>query len=223
MKVLRISRLQLILLGMLFLSGHGFAAPTTVAITDVAYSGSGCPAQSARTIVSLDGEALTLIFDQYFAVQDQAASPQERRRKCQLEVELSYSGSWQYTITSVDYRGFASLAAGTWGQQFSRYKFKGGQPLKPARMRLEGPYLGSYFRRDERQLTTNAVWSTCAAQSHLSIETAIFVGGIAGRQAYMSIDSLDSEIQEVEQSYHLEWRPCRNPASPPGSGSTPFR
>lgn len=107
--------------------------PSQVHINGVTFGGTGCPQGTVGTAISADRSTLTLIFDQYVASIGPNVAITENRKNCQLNIDLLYPPGFQYSVFSVDYRGYAALTANVTGTLKSTYYFSGST----AQVRLE--------------------------------------------------------------------------------------
>jgi len=101
--------------------------PKDITIQSVKYAGSGCPAGSVASTLSNDKTLLTLAFDTYVAQSGQGIKTAENRKNCNLILQLKYPSGYQYSLFTADYRGFASIGAGSTGTVKSTYFFSGDQ------------------------------------------------------------------------------------------------
>ena len=176
-----------------------------VKIGNVSYSGSGCPQGSIGSNISDDGEAFTLIFDDYTVEKIGNAA---ERRTCSISIDLGHPAGWRYALVAAHVRGYATLDAGLHGQQTIRVK--GAGEMINAKLKLSGPYDDNFQQSKEapvRQLS----WSKCSKGSdRLRIDTAIMLTGGRG-DGVVTVDSLDGDVR---QKYSLAWQRC--------DGSAPY-
>jgi hypothetical protein len=99
--------------------------PGSIHIESIAYGGSGCPQGSATSVISEDKTNMTMIFQEYIANIGPGVPPTENRKNCQLNVHIRYPASFQYSILSADYRGYALIEKDTLGTLKSSYYFSG--------------------------------------------------------------------------------------------------
>jgi hypothetical protein len=113
----------------------GFATPTPAAepnpddiyISSFTYAGSGCPAGSVANATDDSMQVLTLLFDDYIASIGPGTAVADHRKNCQINLKIHYPNGWQYSLYSVDYRGYADLDQGVTGEQVATYYFSGQQ------------------------------------------------------------------------------------------------
>lgn len=180
--------------------GAAAAQPTEVRVQGVSHSGTGCPAGTVDTVVSAGSDSVILGFDAFVA---QTVPPVTLARKnCQIVIDLRFDPKWSFTIFRVDYRGFAGLEAGVFGQQRSTYFFQGVRPSGDAvaTTSIRGRFFDNFSRSDDVGLL---VWSPCEESTHpLVINTEVRV---QGNQGLMTVDSVTGKVVQV---YDLKWRKC---------------
>jgi hypothetical protein len=188
------------------LSSTAFAqSPDNVRIRGISYAGTGCPAGSVAENISPDFQALTLLFDSYVVEAGLNVPLSESRKNCQLLVDLDFPNGWQYSIFTVDYRGYLALDPGSIGQQTARYYFQGQPQTSTLTTTFRGPDQRDYQIRDTFGLTST-VWSPCGAQRALNINSSINVRANRGSRALMTNDSIDLQVHQV---YGIRWQRCR--------------
>lgn len=181
-------------------------APDNVYVRSIAYAGSGCPAGSVAENISPDLKAFTLLFDNYIAEVGPGIPAREKRKNCQINVDLAFPQGWSYTIFTVDYRGFMSLEARVTGLQKSSYYFQGSRATASLQSTFRGPTDEDYQVRDTLGLNA-LVWSPCGANRALNINTQIRVDNSRNRRGLglATLDSIDGQLQQI---YGIRWRRC---------------
>lgn len=99
--------------------------PNDVYIKSFAYAGTGCPAGSVANATDATKQVLTLLFDDYVAAIGPGTSIQDRRKNCQINLDIHYPGGFQFSLFSADYRGYQDLEKGVTGEQVANYYFSG--------------------------------------------------------------------------------------------------
>jgi len=170
------------------------------------YGGSGCPAGSARTVVSPDLKAFTIIFDNYIV--NAAGSNAMDRKNCQILVNLNFPQGWSYSIARMDYRGFYNISAGAFGSQQALYYFQGNLKQASLVTVFNGPASGDYTISDTLGVSA-LVWSPCGALSGVNINTSL-LAKVSSNNPYgyaqLTTDSADGSIQTT---YALQWQRCQ--------------
>lgn len=189
--------LKLLVMSVLFMATSAFAQSPQMEL--VTTSGDGCEGSSA--MLTPDGLAFYLTFSNF-----DAYSENDRSDRCTVSVSISGVPGQQFTISSVDYRGRARLDDKTWGMIQSRYKFKGGQLMKPSMMMIDGPYDALYSKVDESGSAPRN-WSRCGEPVVLEIETRIQVGGRG--TGLLALDDMVATGAATQQQFNLSMRSCK--------------
>ena len=181
--------------------------PDYVRVRSISYAGSGCPAGSVAENISLDKQAFTLLFDSYIAEVGPGVPVREKRKNCQLLVDLDFPQGWTYTVMDVDYRGYVSIERGVTAEQSSAYYFQGQGQSGTLETKIKGEKDDDYHLRDLVGLSA-LVWAPCGARRALNINTQIQVDNSANKRAagLMTVDSVDGQLTQI---FHLKWERCR--------------
>jgi hypothetical protein len=99
--------------------------PNDIWIKTFTYAGTGCPAGTVANATDASKQVLTLLFDSYVASIGPGTTVTDRRKNCQINLDIHYPGGFQFSLFSVDYRGYQDLATGVTGQQVANYYFSG--------------------------------------------------------------------------------------------------
>ena len=183
---------------------HAQGAPQ-VTLGDISYGGSGCPQFTVSKMMSPDGKAFTLLFDQFIAEVGPMAPITASRKACQITVPLQFPAGWTYAISSFDYRGFAELDPGVSGTQTATYYFMGESRQGQSRSMLYGPTNQDYHFHDDIAVAA-MVWEPCGRQLPLNIKADVrLMSYNRYASGMMTIDSIDGKIA---MTYGLTWRRC---------------
>jgi hypothetical protein len=182
-----------------------------IAITGFSYTGLGCTPGSVAQNLSPDGQALTLIFSQY-QVEGGLTGPTHQQvvqRGCELTLAVRVPAGWQFSISSVVFRGFAWLDQGTRGVHNATFRYA-ASPLDNflalGQATFTGPYDDAY--ESVNNIRYDALgWSPCTATDGqvLKIRSTIQVNG---RHGLIGVDSQDVAVAE---RYGLSYRRCTDP------------
>jgi hypothetical protein len=180
--------------------------PSMFKLRGMTHNGSGCPSGSIATYISPDVQVFTISFDAYSAQHGAGVSPSESRKGCDVEFDFQVPAGWQFSLSSVEYRGYANLDAGLKGTIMSQYRFAGGGAAqRPFRMQLDGPVSEDYVKRDVLE-ARGFGWSVCGARRGLSIRSDVRIFGNRNQSGLLTVDTIDGEFK---QTYRLNWRRCR--------------
>jgi hypothetical protein len=144
---------RLVVSATLFVALQSFADEPNaqeIFIRSIKYAGSGCPANSVSSSISGDGQAFTLIFSQYVAEASPVAAPPASRKICHVDLDLAVPSGWSFSISHVDYRGYAHLDEKVFGLHRSAYSFPGfSRRVATGLQFFRGPYDGDFTSRAE--------------------------------------------------------------------------
>jgi hypothetical protein len=179
-----------------------------IVIDVVTVNGSGCPAGTAAIAVAPDNTAFTVTYSSYMALVGVGSTATDWRKNCQLNIVVHVPQGFTYAISKVDYRGFASLVAGSSAIERANYYFQGQSQTAYASHTFTGPLGDDWQTTDEVQLAA-LVWAPCGALRNLNINTELRAmagtSDITKTTSFISMDSTDGAIDTV---YHFAWATC---------------
>ncbi|HEY0003063.1 MAG TPA: DUF4360 domain-containing protein [Actinoplanes sp.] len=172
-------------------------------ITVLNVTGSGCRPNTATAGLSLDRTALTIIYSAYIV--PAAGSTKTVSKNCRVNLKIDPVAGYAPTITSVDYRGFAELAAGSALQLAATYGFHGATHLESAAFQLAGPFSDGWQTTDAA--AGGLVTGKCTGSHVLDLDSTLSVTSKSAGAAtdYVAMDSTDGV---VPNTFHLKWQPC---------------
>ena len=181
-------------------------SPGNVRVRGLTYAGSGCPAGTVSTNISPDALAFTVMFDAYAAEVGPGVPYGQKRKNCQLGVDLDVPNGWTYSILTVDTRGYVSLEPGVRALQRSSYYFQGQGQTAGLNTVMIGPTDRNYQVRDLFPVNS-VVWAPCGASRALNLSTEVRVENTQNPYAHglATIDSLDGQFRLI---YGVQWRRC---------------
>ena len=171
-----------------------FASNNRVEILGASYGGSGCPAQSASVNVSPDGQELSILFDRFIAVGNNAS---QSRKSCNMSIPIRVPQGFQISLYDADYRGY--VAPNTRAALRAEYFFAGnGGPIFQRTFNGEA----NYNVRDQLATVAN-VWSACGDSVNMRVNASMSARG----QGMATVDSFDLAHRGLV--YHIKYRACR--------------
>jgi len=167
-------------------------------------NGSGCPpgtsvnGQISATKPGALPDTLILSFAPYRAEQGPGISLANRRKNCDITLNLNVPPGFSFTLVDAEYKGFANLPRGVTGVQRTSYSF----PFNPNSKAtfetvLNGPFRSNYQRTDDVLV---AGWSPCRETVPLNLATQVFISGDRTKSASISV--------KAPQRYGIQWRRC---------------
>ncbi|MET9700532.1 DUF4360 domain-containing protein [Streptomyces sp. NPDC006529] len=188
-------------------AGPAAVPPGRITVEVVGANGSGCPTGTADVAAAPDGTAFTVTYSDYLAQTGAGSSGTDFRKNCQLALRVHVPQGFTYAVARADYRGFASLQRGAYGQQRAGYYFQGASQTARTTHQFGGPYADNWQASDQTG-HADLVWAPCGEDRILNVNTELRVyAGTSGPQAlnFMSMDSTDGSVSTV---YHVEWKQC---------------
>ncbi|GAA3905323.1 DUF4360 domain-containing protein [Actinoplanes auranticolor] len=182
--------------------------PGAMTVKVVGANGSGCPPGSIAILPSEDNTAFTVIYSEYTAQVGPDIKAAERRKNCQIALDIRVPGGFTYTIAQVDYRGYAQLAPGSSGVQTAGYYFAGNSQTARSQHNLKGPKDGYWQKSDELGITS-LNYKPCGVEVNLNINTELRVnGGWSDVKKTTSMLTMDSTDWSTKTIFHLSWKKC---------------
>jgi len=183
--------------------------PTDRIVIDVVtVNGTGCPAGTATVAMSPDNTAFTVTYSAYTALVGVGSTTTDWRKNCQLNLIVHVPSGFTYAINKVDYRGFASLEAGSSAIQRANYYFQGQTQTAYISHPFTGP-LGDDWQTSDEVPVAALVWAPCGALRNLNINTELRVAAgtsnTATTTSFITMDSTDGAINTI---YHFQWANC---------------
>lgn len=218
--------------GAVLMSAPSFARD--LSLDDVRLKGTGCNGEGELVEaqdLNGDGEddAFTITFDEDFiASQGAGVEANQRRKFCDIRMDLDLPRGFQIGIFQATYLGSADLAPSVYGTQRSIYRFPFFGPQRAtASTTLAGPY-GAYtpdakdgfYQRTDRIPVSSIVWSPCGRdgpdpEAEISILAQVALAGrrnIASDMDLLTVDGevclVDDETCEFEEILHFRFRSC---------------
>ncbi|MEV7728409.1 DUF4360 domain-containing protein [Streptomyces sp. NPDC087917] len=183
------------------------APPDKIVIELATVNGSGCREGTAEVAVAPDNTAFTVTYSEYLAQVGAGAPPTGFRKNCQLNLRVHVPNGFTYAIVQADYRGFASLQPGAWGQERANYYFQGMSQTAQRTHQFNGPFNDNWQSTDRTEYA-DLVWAPCGEKRNFNINTELRVNaGTSGPTAtsFMAMDSTDASVSTL---YHLAWAVC---------------
>ncbi|MEU4619894.1 DUF4360 domain-containing protein [Actinoplanes sp. NPDC023801] len=204
------------LLGALAVAAPAYAAPDPAPKPDkmmvikvASANGSGCPKGTAAIQVSPDNTAFTITYSEYTASVGPKATPLDFRKNCQLLLDIQVPSGFTFAIASADYRGYASLRPGAYGEQSSIYYFQGHSQSTKSTHKFKGPMEDDWQRTDHVAITSTS-FLPCGEKRHLNINTALRVNrGTSDTKKHTNFVSMDSTDAAINTLYRVAWKSCK--------------
>jgi hypothetical protein len=204
------------LLGALAVAAPAHAAPELapkpdkmMVISVASANGSGCPKGSAAIQVSPDNTAFTVTYSEYTASVGPKATPLDFRKNCQLLLDIKVPSGFTFAIASADYRGYASLRDGAYGEQNASYYFQGHSKTTMSQHKFKGPLEDDWQRTDQVAIASTS-FLPCGEKRYLNINTDLRVNrGTSDTKKHTNFLSMDSTDAAINTLYRVAWKSCK--------------
>ncbi|GBG85149.1 hypothetical protein CBR_g39715 [Chara braunii] len=196
----------LLLLVLLQLAVPGLAqspASGTVTIANFKYGGTGCPPGSADGLISEDGQTLTVIYSKYTVFTP--GRLEDRRKLCQVAVNLIYPEGLTFTLGTVTFRGYAQFEEDVTGAVAAAYYFAEGTVR--AVHNMPPPVEGNFEFTDK---FVDLVFAPCGSTTvKLNINSeARVVPPPPPKNNNTGLITVDSTDLSFRQIFSLTWNAC---------------
>ncbi|MEU8775391.1 DUF4360 domain-containing protein [Streptomyces sp. NPDC048606] len=196
-------------------SGSGSGGPITappdkIVIELATVNGSGCREGTAEVAVAPDNTAFTVTYSEYLAQVGPGAPATAFRKNCQLNLRVHVPSGFTYAIVQADYRGFAFLQRGAWGQERANYYFQGMPQTSQRTHTFNGPLDDNWQATDKTEYA-DLVWAPCGEKRNFNINTELRVNAGTSPPTATSFMAMDSTDASVSTLYHLAWQTCPTP------------
>jgi len=178
-----------------------------IVIDVVTANGSGCKPETTKVVPAPDNTAFTVTYNDYI-VETGPSTPSLVRKNCQITLDVHVPQGFTYAISKVDYRGFASLAAGASAIERANYYFQGQSQTVYSSHTFNGPLGDDWQTTDEVQIAA-LVWAPCGALRNLNINTELrAMAGTSNTATTNSFIAMDSTDGAIDTTYHFAWATC---------------
>jgi hypothetical protein len=182
-----------------------------IGITEVVYSGSGCPQDSAQAVITDDKKTLSLLFSA-FDLEIVPGTGQQAKKDCRVEIELRTPNNIRATIVRVDYRGFNKLPQRSQSVLSQRYtildlKNSVQSSMITRRKIFQGPLekdfmVSSPIRRLQQ-------WSKCGEDFRINLDVGLSLSNPGRKDTALAVlDSMDGTAGKRKAQYALRWKRC---------------
>jgi len=171
----------------------------TFTIKSVSYGGTGCPQGSIKPVIN--GNRVKLE-GHFTASQKPGGSIIERRRNCQVGLDVTFNAPWTTAKIFTTYMGELNLDAATKGTLSQTYYISGQTTQGKADRSFDGPINTGYWMISNLAIPNAGPACQPESNESLQINTQAIVAGDASKNAtgLIYVDFKDSEI-----SMDVDW------------------
>jgi len=179
-----------------------------ISVLKFAWAGSGCPADRRFETTSftipgsgpVNGIQLGLLTNDFTSTIGPDTLPNEARRNCQFNIQLTSPPGWQVAITEGTFKGDVNLQAGANAFQKAIYYFSG----EADQVETEKSFTGPVNKKYELTHDVPEKWSPCGSNQLLNVNNAVRVERKEGAQGSISA----TQNGKYEVALGLVWRKC---------------
>jgi len=188
--------------------------PSEIYIQNLVFSGSGCPEETVHGILTEDGNSLTIRFLDFMARDVVSGDGLDRRKSCEVLVDLNVPDGFSFAVSQVRTYGFARLGGKSLAVQEVSLRFVGDASTEfvSFEKRLQGPREGEFVTSDLIP-DPSLQWSPCggSAPLNLSLITTLSANG-QGTEAVIGVSPQQGRYEHL---LDFLWKPCAShPATP---------
>ena len=192
-------------LGCLLASTGVSAMQPHVKLTNVNYSGNGCPKGSVSISMTPNKGAINSVFDDYFA--EFSGKPNQAVRRCKLFMQLYLPKNKRVKLRQVRFRGFVDLPLNAHARIERNYRFN------DQTARVINNWKGKSFQVINRREPFNTSWSECGKSVTVQIDSVLELVSKAKDQSLIGIDSFNHLMArdyrgERGWKFILDYSPC---------------
>lgn len=179
------------------------AAPGAISVEVVAANGSGCPPGTA-SVANLPGmTGFRVKYQQFRAEAGAGSEASDRRKNCQIAVQVGIPAGWTFAIAQAQYRGRARLEAGATGLQRTNYYWQGSSDNAFVDHSFSGPLRSLWSTTD---VAHALVYRPCGSQSILNVNTELRVDpGTSSKTSSLSMRTTEGDVDTL---FHFTWSRC---------------
>ena len=185
------------------------AGALLVSLPVLANETNGCPEGSYSIVLSPDGSALSLLFDQFTIESSRISDGEIQRMVCRISAPLNVPANHSIGVYKVDYRGFAKLGAKQQAELDVQY-FLGPHDKEHGRVfkrKIKGPKEGDY-------LFSETIGAGQMKQAGCGVAAMLDVGITLSLDAKRQIDQAMTSLDTTDAAplgalvFHLNLKKC---------------
>ncbi|PID45969.1 MAG: hypothetical protein CSB47_06600 [Proteobacteria bacterium] len=159
------------------------AVHPSIKISDIYYSGSGCPRGSVSVSMTPNKRAISAVFDRFFT--SFSGVPSQRVKRCRLSMSLHVPSNKRVRLRQVRFRGFVDLPKKSSAKIVRNYRFGGSvkQFIKT--------WQGESFKIINQREPFSTKWSQCGKGVRLEIDSMTELKTYNKLRSQVGVDSFD--------------------------------
>lgn len=176
-----------------------------VKLSNVKYSGNGCPRGSVSITMTPNKRAINSVFDDFFT--SFSGKPNQQVRRCKLSMKIQIPKNKRVRLRQVRIRGFVELPINAHARIVRNYRFD------TRTKQLQTSVRGKTFKILNSREAFNTPWSKCGKDVVLEIDSMIELKSRSKNVAQLGIDSFNQMSSrnyrgERGWKFMLHYTPC---------------
>ena len=176
-----------------------------VKLTDVKYTGNGCPSGSVSITMTPNKRAINAVFDEFFTTF--SGKPNQQIRRCKLSMKIQVPKNKRVRLRQVRIRGFVELPFNSHAKILRNYRFD------TRTKQLSKSISGKTFQILNTREAFNTPWSKCGKEVLLAVDSMIELKSRSVEVAQLGIDSFNQMSSrnyrgERGWKFMLHYTPC---------------
>lgn len=176
-----------------------------VKLSNIKYTGSGCPAGSVSIAMAPNKGAINTVFDDFFT--SFSGKPNQKIRRCKLAMKIKVPKNKRIRLRQVRFRGFVELPSNAHARIVRNYRFDNHKK------QLLSTAKGRSFKIFNTREAFNTPWSRCGKDVTLEVDSMIELKSHSKKPAQLGIDSFNHLMSrryrgERGWKFILHYTPC---------------
>jgi hypothetical protein len=179
--------------------------PSEVYIESISTGGTGCR-EDESVDIDFTGSTFQILFRDMLLEKLNEDTRLVQNINCAAGIQLHIPQGWQFSVATINTRGYAYLDPRIRARETSEYWFAGRRLEQTFRSTLTGPY-DDDFDFTDRVGFESTVWSPCGTSAIFSVNTSLNLNASSNRTgaAIFNAQTLDGSFEKV---LHFSWRRC---------------
>jgi len=176
-----------------------------VKLSNIKYSGNGCPSGSVSITMTPNKAAINSVFDDFFT--SFSGRPNQQVRRCKLSMKIQIPKNKRVRLRQVRFRGFVELPGNANARIVRNYRFDG------RKKQILDTVRGKTFKILNSREAFNTPWSKCGKDVILEVDSMIELKSRSVKSAQLGIDSFNNLVSrnyrgERGWKFMLHYTPC---------------
>jgi hypothetical protein len=183
------------------------AAAGKITVEVKAINGSGCPAGTASVDPAADDTGFEVKYDRFAARSGPGSAPTDRRRNCQLGVQVHVPQGFTFAIARADYHGYVYLGSGATALARTNYYFQGDQDNTFVDHSFAGARYGAWHATHVTPVA-ELVYAPCGRDYILNVNSELRVNPGHSDPRRTNLLAMRTTDARVNTIFNFAWKRC---------------